>query len=152
MLDFRDIMLVVHIAGAGTWLGANVVQAVVPPLAARQGEAVVAGWYRLTSGLSSHLYMPAGITILVTGIFLVLESDAYGFDSLFVGIGMGMVAVGAVLGIVVFGPGGQRTAEALESGDTAQARSAQARIAGFGVLDTVLLLFTFTVMVLRWGA
>lgn len=145
-------MLVLHVAGAGTWLGANVVQAVAPPLAARQGEAGMASWYRITSGLSSRLYMPAAIMILVTGIFLVLESDAYGFDSLFVGIGMGMIVIGAALGMVVFGPGGHRTAEAIESGDAARARSAQARIAGFGILDTVLLLFTITVMVLRWGS
>lgn len=141
-----------HIAGAGTWLGANVVQAVAPPLAARQGEAVAAGWYRISSDLSNRLYMPAAITILVTGIFLVLESDVYGFDSLFVGIGMGMIVVGAVLGIVVFGPGGLRAAEAIESGDGASARSAQARLAGFGILDTLLLVFTIAVMVLRWGA
>ena len=34
-MELRDVMLVVHIAGAGTWLGANMIQAVVPGLAAR---------------------------------------------------------------------------------------------------------------------
>lgn len=151
-MNFRDILLVLHIAGAGVWLGANVVQAVTPPLAASQGPEVLAGWYRITARLSSRLYMPAGITILITGIFLVLESDAYGFDSLFVGIGMGMIVVGAVLGIVVFGPGGERAAQAIDSGDSGRARSETARLTGFGVLDTLLLLFTVIVMVLRWGA
>jgi hypothetical protein len=54
-LDFRDILLVLHIAGAGVWLGANIVRAVTPPLAASQGPAVFAGWYRITARLSSRL-------------------------------------------------------------------------------------------------
>ncbi len=36
-MDVRDIMLVLHIAGVGAWLGANVVQAMVPTMAAKQG-------------------------------------------------------------------------------------------------------------------
>jgi len=151
-VDFRDILLVLHIAGAGTWLGANIVHAVAPPLAARQGSAALAGWHRISTGLNSRLYIPASITILVTGILLVLQSNAYGFDSLFVGIGMGMIVVSSVLGIVVFGPGGERAAEAIDSGDDERARSETARLTGFGVLDTLLLLFTMIVMVLRWGA
>jgi len=151
-LDYRDILLVLHIAGAGTWLGANIVHAVAPPLAARQGSAALAGWHRISTGLNSRLYIPASITILVTGILLVLRSNAYGFDSLFVGIGMGVIVVSSVLGIVVFGPGGERAAEAIDSGDAERARSETARLMGFGVLDTLLLLFTIIVMVLRLGA
>lgn len=150
-MDLRDILLVIHIAGAGVWLGANVVQALTPPLAAAQGPQALAGWYRVTAGLSSRLYMPAAFTILITGILLVLRSEIYGFDSLFVGVGLGMIVVGAVLGMVVFGPVGRRAADEIESGDEAAARASTARLAGFGALDTLLLLFTITVMVLRWG-
>lgn len=150
-LDLRDTLLIIHLAGAGVWLGANVVQAVVPPLAATQGREVLAGWYRITAKLSSRLYMPAALTILITGILLVLRSEVYGFDNLFVGIGLGMIVVGAVLGIVVFDPVGKRAAEEIEAGAEGRARASTARLAGFGALDTLLLLFTITVMVLRWG-
>jgi hypothetical protein len=95
--------------------------------------------------------VPAAITILGTGILLVLQSEVYGFDTLFVGIGMGMIVIGAVLGMVVFAPVGKRAAEEIESGGAGQARASVARLAGFGQLETVLLLFTITVMVLRWG-
>ncbi|HJS71489.1 MAG TPA: DUF2269 family protein [Acidimicrobiia bacterium] len=148
-MTYRDILLVLHIAGAGTWLGANVVQAVVPPAAARAGEATLAGWYRITGAMSKTLYMPAAILILITGILLVVESDAYGFGSLFVTIGFGMIVVGAILGITVFGPGGEAAAEAVETGDQPVIRTAVARLTRWGVIDTLLLLFTITVMVLR---
>ena len=159
-MTYRDILLVLHIAGAGTWLGANVVQAVVPPMAARAGTVTLASWYRITSGMS-RLYIPAAILILITGVLLdhvrrtgsipllVLDSDAYGFGSLFVTIGFGMIVVGALFGQFVFGPGGERAAEAVEAEDRPAIRKAVSRLTTFGLIDTLLLLFTITAMVLR---
>jgi hypothetical protein len=151
-MELRDILLILHIAGAGAWLGANIVQALAPSLASKHGPAAQAGWYHVAAKLSSRLYMPAAILLLVTGIWMVLLMDAYGFGTLFVTIGFGMVIIGALLGIFVFDRGSEQAATAIESGDQAAARSATARLAGFGVLDTVLLLFTITAMVLRLGA
>lgn len=150
-MSYREALLVLHIAGAGTWLGANVVQAVVPPVAARQGTAVFAGWYRVTSSMASRLYVPAAILILLTGVLLVLDSEAYGFGDLFVTIGLGMIAIGAVLGQFVFGPGGDEAAEAVEAEDGPRIRRAVGRLTRFGIVDTLLLLFTITAMVLRLG-
>lgn len=149
-MTYRDMLLVLHIAGVGTWLGANVVQAVVPPAAARLSAATLSGWYRLTSALARRLYIPAAILILVTGALLVLQSEEYSFGSLFVTIGLGMIVVGAVLGSVVFGPGGETAADAVESGDPAAIRSAVGRLTRWGLVDTLLLLFTITAMVIRW--
>lgn len=148
-MTYRDILLVLHIAGAGTWLGANVVQAVVPPSAARFGAATLAGWYRLTSVLARRLYIPAALLILVTGVLLVLQDDRFGFGSTFVTIGFGMIIVGALLGTLVFGPGGEAAAAAVESEDPGAIRAAVARITRFGLIDTLLLLFTIGVMVIR---
>jgi hypothetical protein len=151
-MELRDILLVLHIAGAGTWFGANIVQAVAPSMTAKQGPEVAAGWYRVAAKLSSRLYMPASILILATGIWIVLINDAYGFGTLFVTIGFGMILIGALLGIFVFERGSERAADAIESGDQGAAKAATGRIAAFGVLDTLLLLFTITAMVLRLGA
>jgi hypothetical protein len=146
-------LLVLHIAGAATWFGANIVQAVVPRRAVQQGNAVAAGWYRLAAGLSRSLYMPAAIVILLTGIGLVLQSnDAYGFGSTFVAIGFSMIVIGALLGSFVFDPGSKRAADAFDAGDQAAIKATTGRLATFGVIDTLLLLFTITVMVLKLGA
>jgi hypothetical protein len=151
-MELRDVLLILHIAGAGTWLGANIVQAMAPSLSAKQGPAAQAGWYRVAAKLSSRLYMPASILILATGIWMVLLVDAYGFGTLFVTIGFGMIVIGAILGILVFDRGSERAAHAIETGDQNAIKAATGRIAAFGVLDTVLLLFTITAMVLRLGA
>ena len=151
-MELRDILLVLHIAGAGTWLGANIVQAVAPSMAARQSPQSAAGWYRVAGELTTRLYMPASILILVTGIWMVIENEAYGFGSLFVTIGFGMIIIGALFGIFVFAPGSERAARAIESGDKVAVKASAARIAAFGTADTLLLLFTITAMVLRFGA
>jgi hypothetical protein len=152
-MELRDFLLILHIAGAGTWLGANIVQALAPSLAARQGPAARAGWYRIAARLSTILYMPAAILILATGIFLVLGSEgAFSFGSTFVTIGFAMIVVGALLGIFVFDRGSERAAAAIDGGDEPAIRSATTRLAGFGVLDTDQLLFTISTMVLRLGA
>lgn len=148
-MTYRDILLVLHIVGVGTWFGANIVQAVVPPVAARAGKAALAGWYRVSADLSRRLYMPAAILILVTGVALVINSDAYGFGSIFVTIGLGMIIVGAVLGIVVFAPGAEAAADAVESEDQSSIRSSVSRLTAWGLVDTLLLLVTITAMVLR---
>ena len=150
-MSYGDILLVLHIAGAGTWLGANVVQAVVPPIAAREGASILAGWYRVTTAMSTRLYVPAAVLILITGVLMVLDNDAYGFGSLFVTIGFGMIVIGALLGQFVFGPGGEAAAAAVESGDGNAIRLSVGKITRYGLIDTLLLLFTITAMVLRLG-
>jgi hypothetical protein len=99
--------------------------------------------------MATRLYVPAAILILVTGVLMVLDDPAYGFGTLFVTIGMGMIVVGAVLGQFVFGPGGVAAAEAVESGDGEDVRRSAGRLTRFGLIDTLLILFTITAMVLR---
>lgn len=142
-------MLLVHIASAGTWLGANMVQMATPGLALAAGPETAAGWMRITAGLMKRLYMPASILLLASGVGLVLNSPIYGFADLFVTIGFAVIVVGAVLGMVVFGPGAERAARAIEAGDIPGIRAATGRLARFGALDTVLVLVAITVMIVR---
>lgn len=151
-MDLRDILLTLHIAGVATWFGANIVQAVAPPLLAKQGSQASAGWYRVTGGLARRLYMPASILILGTGIWMVLINDAYSFGSTFVTFGFAAIVIGALLGIFVFEPGAERAAQAIESGDQGTIRSASGRLAAFGTVDTLILLVTIAAMILRLGA
>ncbi len=152
-MTLSEILLLLHIAAAGTWLGANVVQAAVPALGRSESASFNAGWLRIAAKLGSRLYMPVALLLLASGVGLVLTSEgAYEFSDLFVSIGFTVIVIGAILGIVVFSPTGFKTAEAFESGDDATARAGTRRLAGFGALDTLLILFAILVMVLRLGS
>src|SRR5690606_39763855 len=92
------------------WLGANFVQMAVAQVGRSEGSAFSAGWMRVAAKLGGRLYMPAGIVLLASGIWLVLEGP-WGFEDLFVGIGVVVVIIGAILGPVVFTPTGFKAAE-----------------------------------------
>lgn len=149
-MTLRNILLFLHIVGAGTWLGANFVQMAVAQVGRSEGSAFSAGWMRVAAKLGGRLYMPAGIVLLASGIWLVLEGP-WGFEDLFVGIGVVVVIIGAILGPVVFTPTGFKAAEAIEKGDEAGVRAAVGRITGFATLDTLLVLFAVFAMVSKMG-
>lgn len=148
---YRDILLVLHIAAAGAWLGANLMQAIVPGLLGPVSPAA-ASWFRTTEKLSTRFYIPVAVTILVTGILLVLNSDAYGFGSVFVSIGFVTIVIGAVLGSTVFGPKSEAIAAAIDAGETDRANKLRGTVGSFGILDTLVVLFTIYAMVSRLGA
>lgn len=150
-MDLRDVMLIIHIAAAGAWLGANLIQGVVPTMVAKQSVAAAAGWYRVAAQLSTKFYIPVAVVIIISGTVLVLQNDVFTFGSLFVTIGFGMIVIGALFGLFVFDPGSVKAAEAVESGDPDRIKAAVGHIARFGTIDTLLLLFTIVAMVLRLG-
>jgi hypothetical protein len=53
--------------------------------------------------------------------------------------------------VFVFDPGSEQAAQAIEAGDEPRIKAAKGRIATFGTVDTLLLVFTITAMVLRLG-
>ena len=148
----REVLLVVHILAAGSWLGANVAQAVATPQLRDLGGAVAAGWMRQISRMGRILYTPAAVVLLLTGFWLVLDSDVYDFENLFVAIGIGAVVVGAVLGMRVFGPRADEAAAAFEAGDNPRGVAVVQRTMPFSALDTGILILTIIAMVNRWGA
>lgn len=150
-MEFNEILLTLHIAAAATWFGANIIQAVVPPMMAKQSVEAVAGWYRVGAGLSKKLYTPASILVLITGVWMVLRIEAFGFGTRFVTVGFTVIVVGAILGIFVFTPGGEAAAEAVESGDQSRIEKTTAQLATWGTVDTLLILFTIGTMVIRWS-
>lgn len=62
------------------------------------------------------------------------------------------MVIGAVTGAVGFGPLAKRRASALESGDSADAASAQGRIIPLALVETALVLLAVLAMVERWQA
>lgn len=148
----RDFLLFLHILGAGTWLGANITQIVASSTMGRSGGSIAASWYRTTVFMGRFLYMPAGILVAVTGIFLVTTSDVWGFSDVFVTIGLATVIIGIILGIAVFGRQGAIAAEAAEAGNASLLKAAAGRLAGFGALDTLLIVVTIYAMVSKLGS
>lgn len=148
----RTALLFIHILAAGTWFGTNVVQMATNPRIRTYPNEIAAWWLRRTVAFGTRIYSPAAVILLITGIFLVLDnSSAYEFSDPFVSLGFVMVIVGAALGILVFGPRGEKAAGAIEAGDDTEVQRQTTTLMQFGILDTVLLLVTIWAMVSKWG-
>lgn len=149
----RTILLTLHITFVGCWLGANVVQFIFSPRFDKIGGTANLEWNRAIEWLGGRYYGVVGVLVLATGIGLVtLDSTPWEFSDGFVGLGIGVVILAAVLGGAVFSPMQKKRNAALESGDTATATKLMSRIIGFGIFDTALLLVTILAMVHKWQA
>lgn len=146
----RNTLLVLHILGVATWFGANMVLAFAGPRTSHAPVEARLWWAGTQGAMARVLYNVAGILVLLTGVGLVLDSGI-SFGTTFVTIGFVAVIVGAVLGMAVFGPGSRKLIAAIDAGDADEERSINGRLAVFGALDSLVLVFTVAAMVAKWG-
>jgi hypothetical protein len=148
----QQVWLFLHVLAAAVWFGANyAVIAMSRRYATIEGPSA-ADFQRTLADLGLKAQTPAAVLLLVSGVFLVLGNDAYGFGSGFVSLGFFTIIVGAVLGSRFFGPSARKAADQHEAGDTAGARNTERRVAQIGSADMALLAVTIAAMVWRWGA
>lgn len=146
-MTYRNVLLVVHIAAAAAWLGANFVQLALTPQFAKRGGEVAASWFEAASWLGKRYYNVAGGVLAVSGILLVMETP-YDFSAGFVAVGIVVIVIGAVMGIAFFAPEGDRLAATAREGGPL----ASNRYLAFALLDTALVILAITAMVWRWHA
>lgn len=147
-----SVLLFIHILAACAWWGTSAVQMVTNRRMAASSDQIAANWLRTVVSYGNTIYLPSAVLLLITGVWMVLIDDAYGFGNLFVTIGFAMVILGAVFGARIFGPLSERAAELREEGNSADAQPIYARLRTAGMVDGFLLTLTIAAMVGRWGA
>lgn len=108
----RDVLLTIHILAAAGWIGGGLYATIAfPRHAARSGPRAVAA---VDMALGNYYFGPVVVLVLLSGIGLVLDSGVYGWSSVFVWIGIGVIVLTGILEGVVFGPAMKRIAESDE--------------------------------------
>jgi hypothetical protein len=100
---------------------------------------------------SNLLYGPASVLLLITGIWLVIETT-YDWSNAFVSIGFAAVIAGGALGGVVFAPTVRGLKAAHEAGDEKALSALYGRWMAFGLLDIAIVTFAIASMVWKLGA
>lgn len=147
----RDLLLVLHIVGVATWLGANMVQFLSTKRLVAQGSQVAAAWTGMTLLWGRILYMPAAILVLITGTWLVIDSEWAEFSHTFVSVGFTVIIVSAILGMVVIAKTARRAISAFGAGDDAAGNAEINKLIPWAALDTVLIVIAIFAMVGTWG-
>jgi hypothetical protein len=145
----RNLLLWIHIASVGAWLGANFVQLALLPRFGRAEPPAAKAWTDATIWLGERYYPLAGALIAITGVLLVIETP-WDWDAGFIWVGIVVVVIGGVMGGAVFGPLAKRRSAALAAGDQGAAEAAQRSIVPAAFVDTALVLTAILAMVSKW--
>lgn len=148
----RTLLLSVHIVCVAAWLGGNFTQMFLMRGFSTGDSALAAAWFRGSASMAKIYYSIAGVLLIVTGVGLVLNNDAWSFGSGFVTVGFVAVIIGAVTGITFFGPRAERAAEEFENGQVSDGRKSASSIGMVAMIDTAIVLIALVAMVSHWQA
>ena len=147
-----DTLLVIHILAVAVWFGG--ILALSFAASTLQGaDAAARRWFADAQlAVGRIVFSAAGILTLITGIWLVIDSEAgISMGSAFVSIGFAVVIIGTALGIAVYAPACKQMIAAVDAGDAAAEGAASRKLMTTNAVNAILLLIAVVSMVGRWG-
>ena len=146
----RDGLLFLHILGAAGWIGGGLFATYAYSTVARIGPPAASGILAaFEKRAGAYFGITAGL-VLLSGVGLVLTSDAYGWGDTFVLIGLGAFLLSGIVQSTVGKKANERLVEAAETGSNLpQAISTWRRIS---MVDTLVLFVVVWTMITKLGA
>jgi hypothetical protein len=137
-MSLYELLLFLHVTSAIIWLGAGFLIVVLSFRGA--GDPVETKHLgEINSWLAPRLFIPAALATLVLGILLVIEGP-WGFDQLWILIGLGGFAATFLIGILVLKPTGEAIEQAIrEHGPGPEVGLLVRRITIVSRLDVIVL-------------
>jgi uncharacterized membrane protein len=148
----HNVLLVIHVLSVIVWLGAGVGATYFGSRLTAEGGEIAVKWLRLSETSGSRLYGPASGLTLLSGIGLVLTTDAYSFGSIFVILGMTVWIVLAIANGAYAGRQEKKLLKATEESDEPTRRETTGALNRFLVVEYILLVTVVIAMIYRWGA
>lgn len=145
----RDGLLLLHIVGVAGWLGGGLHAMYTFPATARIGPPKAAEALRGLEKPSSIYFGVTSGLVLLSGVALVLTSEAFGWTDAFVLVGLGAFLITGILQSALGKKANIRLAEAAETGQGVAAAVTSWRWAG--VWDVILLAIVIWAMIVKLG-
>lgn len=140
-MSLYELLLFVHISGAIVWIGAGLLIQIQAARANRVDDHE--NLKRILDdvvALGNTIFVPASLTVVVFGVLLVIQSDAWGFDQLWIVLGLIGYAATFGTGIGVLKPRSEKLAEAIaREGFSARVVSQMRELLVIGRIDFVVL-------------
>lgn len=148
----ENTILTIHILSAAAWIGVALFFGYAGPRFRDIGGPAVAGWIQVALGSITRFITPAALTTVLSGLLLVMVEEAWGFDDLFVWIGLSVFVLVLGLGLGWNAPNLRKALDALEAQDMATVAASMKKVANAGMAIIVLLVFAEFAMVFRLGS
>ena len=114
-MTLYEFLLFVHISATVVWVGAGLCSLVLAIGYDRDGdEPAIRRFLADQERLATRLFIPASLTVVVFGIALVIESDAWTFEYLWIVLGLVGFAATFVTGLFMIKPASERIGAAME--------------------------------------
>lgn len=152
-MALAEILIAIHIVGAVFWVGGNFILNVFSWRVGKSGNQEEALWFLgLGEWVGMRVFMPLSLIVLAAGAWLV-EEAGWGFDELFVQLGLVGFALTFIGGAALISPSLKKAHAAVtEHGlDSAEGKSAIKRLELISRIDLLLLFLVVLNMVLKPG-
>ncbi|HEX2293819.1 MAG TPA: DUF2269 family protein [Actinomycetota bacterium] len=151
-MTLYELLLFVHVLAAATWVGGAVVLKVQSDRALRADPDRAAELALETERVGKSVLMPASIVLLVAGLWMVFEGD-WGFEPLWIKLGLGIYVVSAVAGAAFLGPLYKQVGElrAERGAGDADLTARLQRLSALSWVDMALLVAAVFVMTVKPG-
>jgi uncharacterized membrane protein len=114
-MTLYELLLFVHISATVVWVGAGLCSLILAVGYDRDGdEPAIRRFLADQERLATRLFIPASLTVVIFGIALVIESDAWTFDYLWIVLGLVGFAATFVTGLFMIKPASERIGAAME--------------------------------------
>jgi uncharacterized membrane protein len=114
-MTLYELLLFIHISATVVWVGAGLCSLVLAIGYDRDGdEPAIRRFLSDQERLATRLFIPASLTVVIFGIALVIESDAWSFDQLWIVLGLVGFAATFVTGLFMIKPASERIGAAME--------------------------------------
>ena len=115
-MTWYEFLLFAHIAMAVVWVGGGSVIQFFALRALRTSDARrMADFAGDVEWIGTRVFLPASALAAISGIWMVIDSDFWGFGDDWIVIGLGLFAVTFLAGAAFFGPEAGRIAKAIET-------------------------------------
>jgi uncharacterized membrane protein len=152
-MTLYEFLLFIHITATVVWVGAGLMSLVLAIGYDRDGdEPAIRRFLADQERLATRLFIPASLTVLIFGIALVIESDAWSFEYLWIVLGLVGFAATFVTGLFMIKPASERIGAAMEREGgrlTPALRTDIRKLIVMARLDYVVLLLVIADMVIK---
>ncbi len=152
-MTLYELLLFVHVAATVVWVGAGLTSLVLAVGYDRDGdEPAIRRFLADQERLATRLFIPASLTVVIFGIALVIESDAWTFGYLWIVLGLIGFAATFVTGLFMIKPASERIGAAMEREGgrlTPELRTDIRKLIVMARLDYVVLFLVIADMVIK---
>ena len=150
-MSWYELLLFLHVATAVIWVGGALMLLVLGYRYSKSDDpARMAAFGHDIDWVAKRVFIPSSLIAFVSGVWMVVDSDFWGFGDDWIVIGLLLYAVTFLAGLLFLGPESARVGQLADEGSP-QAPPRVVRLVFLARLDLVLLFLIIYVMTVKPG-